>query len=310
MSGLIRRNVKVQNFGVNGTVTGGIGSTPLWGTGKAWYVDKNQASGVKGDGTTWEKAFLTITDGIAALSDYDVLYIAPAYYNEALTLVLSGLEGVKIFGTGTGMQWNEGGVCIGDEISDDDLLEIDNCKGLELAGLMFYNTEDEKDAINFVTENSYAVHIHDCSFIGDTGGGTIMEDAIGGANSCSDMIIERCRFFRQENTAINKTDVRNVIRNNLFIIAAGAIGIACEDADGGYTVIVENYFLGATTGDYGIKLAKATAGNFIFANNKFVNFDANKSINQMANAEANTVRNYVSDEGSGAGVSALIDPTS
>ncbi|KKL08971.1 hypothetical protein LCGC14_2570550, partial [marine sediment metagenome] len=50
------------------TVTGMIG---VPGTGKIYYVNVNKAGGSTGNGLSWKGAFLTVTEGFAALSDYD-----------------------------------------------------------------------------------------------------------------------------------------------------------------------------------------------------------------------------------------------
>ena len=72
--GLRRRNFNVTHLNVNGTATGNFG-TGVMTKGNTWYVDASQASGSSGDGTTWDKAFLTIGEGIAAASAGDTVYI-------------------------------------------------------------------------------------------------------------------------------------------------------------------------------------------------------------------------------------------
>ncbi len=290
--GIRRRNFRVTNLDVSGTATGNIASVPAWGKGQVWYVDQNKVSGASGDGTTWGTAFLTVTEGLAAINDYDVLLIAPAYYNEALKMTITGKDGWKIFGMGTGMQWNEGGTMIGDETSTDDILDIVDCKGFEIANLMFYNVTGEKDAINFVTTNSYAGHIHDVCFIGDVGGGTVMEDGIGNAGNCTDLYVHDCKFFRCENSGINGLGQRSTVSNCFFTVPASGNGLIVLESAAGYTLVADNYFLGANSSDLGIKVSAASAGRAMYVNNRFANIsseiESSKDENVVGNWAAGT----------------------
>ena len=93
--GLRRSNFRVKNLDVSGQVTGNI-ANPLMTKGNVWYVDASKATAVTGDGTTWDEAFLTIAEGIAAASAHDIVYIAgqshtdytgdPVSYSENLTI--------------------------------------------------------------------------------------------------------------------------------------------------------------------------------------------------------------------------------
>ena len=48
--------------------------------GEKYYVNKDVAG--SGDGKTWNKAFKTITEGIAVAGDDDRVIVAPGQYNE------------------------------------------------------------------------------------------------------------------------------------------------------------------------------------------------------------------------------------
>lgn len=256
------------------------------------------------------RLFTTITAALAELEHYDTVLIGPGYWNETAKLTITSKKGVKLIGTGTGMQWGEGHTCIGDETHTTDLLDITGCHGLEISNIMFYNITGEKDAINFTPGASYSVEIHDCCFIGDVGGGTVMEIGINSNGSNGpDLYVHDCRFFRCEAHAIIAGDQRNVIKNNIFIVPNSGIGIELSGAaTAGYNVVVDNYFLGAGTSDKGIYTgAASTAGNYMLANNLFANFAANGDISGAADADENCLRNYQDDTTTG-GKDKIIDP--
>ena len=72
--GLRRRDFRVKNLDVSGQATGNIGG--LKTPNKVWYVDGSQITGVSGDGTTWDEAFLTITEAMAVVGENDIVYVA------------------------------------------------------------------------------------------------------------------------------------------------------------------------------------------------------------------------------------------
>ncbi len=270
--------------------------------GDVFYVDLNVTA--SGDGRSWKFAFKTVTEGLAALKDYDTLIIGPGYYNETLKMTLTTLESVRIFGCGTGMQWNEGGTMIGDETSTDDILDITTCKGVEIAGIMFYNVTSEKDAINFTGLN-YSTHIHDCSFIGDVGGGTVQEIGINcAAANGPDTYIHDCRFFRCEANGIIMGEQRCVVKNNFFVVPASGIGITNGEIAAGYNLIADNYFLGANSSDVGITVTGTGAGYAMYTHNWF----ANLSSEIATSMDENCLENYFADYSTGGGVVAVCDP--
>jgi len=208
------------------------------------------------------------------------------------------------------MQWGEGSTNWRSVTSLDDLLAIGaGCNGLEIAGIGFIGATAAKDAINF-TGISYSVHIHDCCFVGDVGAGSagVMVYGINADGSkAPDLYVHDCKFFRCKTTGIVAGNQRNVIKNNIFVVASAGHGI---DFDGGATngcnVIVNNYFFGtADTGCYGIYSVAHTAGNFIVAKNSFCNFAANKDVLQSATQNANFVENK---QDGAEGADANVDP--
>jgi len=231
------------------------------------------------DGTL--AVYTTITAGIAALNDYDVLMITPGNYDEADTITLTGKKGVKIIGANTGMQWGEGSTNWRSTVSGKDLFNLTGNQGLEIANIGFVVEDDGKDAINFTGLN-YSVHIHDCCFTGEVGGSAVMAYAINAAGANGpDLYVHDCKFYNVKTTAIVMGHQRNVITNNVFIVAAGGKGITLSGtATKGYALIADNYFVGpvdATT--YGIHDTTAgTIANYLIVNNLFSGFTANKQI--------------------------------
>ena len=287
------------------TITGMIG---VPGTGKIWYVDKNKAGGVTGDGTSWLAAFLTVTEGFAALSDYDVLIIAPGNYDEAGTLNLTNLNGVKIFGYGTGFQWNEGSTCIRDVISGEDLVLLDNCKSTEIAGIAFINSQ-AFDGITFAS-GCYSTHIHDCSFVGDVGGGAIGDIAIDlvSGSFAPDLYIHHCRFLHMDEAGINmsiSSIQRFVMHDCLFIVPDAAFGIKIHSVTSGYNAIWDCKFLG-TAGDgndQGIDIDASTGDGQLLVTD--CRFSGITMTGGGTGAEVASTENYKASAAGGV----IIDPT-
>jgi len=273
--------------------------------GEIFYVDKG--TGTSGDGKSWGNAFLTITEGIAALTDGDTLIIGAGNYDEAATITLSGLTDVRILGMSTGMQWGEGSTNWRSVTSEDDLLDITGCKAVEIAGIGFIVPTDDMDAINFTGLN-YSTHIHDCCFVGDCGSGAVMAYGVNIAGSNGpDTYIHDCKFFRVKTAAIIMGHQRNTISHNIFIVPNSGIGISGLGSTAAYNIISDNYFLGGATGDYGIYSASDTAGLTMIVNNMFANFDQTGEGEICVSKDANVVHNFTAVAASG-GADAQPDP--
>jgi len=255
------------------------------------------------------RVFTTITAGIAALENYDTLLIGPGNYDEAAKISLDNLKGVKIIGSNTGMQWGEGATNWRNVTSGTDLLDIAGCQGIEIAGIGFVVTSADEDAINFDGLN-YSVHIHDCCFVGDVGGGAVMAYGINADGSNGpDLYVHDCRFLRVKTAGIIMGNQRNVIANNVFVVPNSGHGINVPGAAAtSYNVIINNHMLGGGTSDVGIYAAASAAGAFMAANNYFVNFADNKGIAAGANSDENCVFNFEADYGTGGGVYNQVDP--
>lgn len=230
--------------------------------GTIYYVDKTRSA--SGDGKSWDHAFKTVTEGFAALSNYDWLIIGPGNYDEASpALILSGLYGVKILGYATGMQWSEGSTCIRDVTSSDDLIDIDGCRAIEIAGISFINS-GAYDAINIgVTTGCYSIHIHDCCFTGDTGGGATGLYGINLATgSAPDTYVHDCKFFHYATTGLHvHTNQRFVCHDCFFIVPNNGIGIDITGAAASYQGIWDCKFLGSEgdSAEQGLDIGAATS---------------------------------------------------
>ncbi|KKM82740.1 hypothetical protein LCGC14_1316530 [marine sediment metagenome] len=278
------------------------------GTGQIWYVDKNKTSGTTGDGKTWLRAFLTVTEGIAALSNYDVLMIAPGNYDEDNTLSLSGLYGVKILGFANGMNWGEGSTCIRDVTSTDDILDIDGCRSIEISGISFINS-GAYDAINIgATTGCYSIHIHHCAFTGDTGGGaTGLYGVYMHSGKAPDTYIHDCKFFHYATVGIDMmvNNQRGVVHDCFFIVSNGGIGINVTPMTSSYHGIWRCNFLGAIgdNGDQGIDVGDVSLpGRLMVADCIFAGCVMTGG---GTDAEIGCVKNYASSATGGA----IEDPT-
>lgn len=231
----------------------------------------------------------TITAGIALLQNYDTLIICPGNYDEGGTITLDEKIGVKIFGYNDYMQWGEGSTNWRSVVSGNHLLKIQNCQGIEIAGIGFVIPTADKYAIQFVTELSYSCHIHHCSFTGDCGSGQAMSYGISAdaVTQLADLHIDHCKFFRVKTAAIRYPGQRFVINDNIFIVPAAGHGINTIGQPNSYGVIIDNYFLGANSTDIGI-YGSNSAGNVIIANNLF----ANMSSEIETDVDENCVNNY------------------
>lgn len=259
--------------------------------GEVYYVSKRGASG---DGKSWEDSFLTVTEGLAALSDNDTLFIGPGNYDEAAKMTLSSVDNVRILGMNTGMSWGEGATCIRNVIaSTADILDISHCQSVEIAGISFIVISGN-DCIN-ITGLSRSLHIHDCTFIGDVGGGAVGLYGVNldGSNG-PDAMIHDCRFFRFVTASLVMGNQRNIVKDNEFWVVDSGAGILFDGASAaGYQVIKDNEFVGeGGTAGYGIYSVASTAGNYLITRNIFANFVASAEITVGASlADENTVEN-------------------
>ncbi len=292
--GNVSRNVK-GNMNFLGQCTFNQGATgagiQVVNDSNIWYVDKNKTSGFTGGGTTWDDAFLTITEAIAAAGDYDIIFIGHGVYSEAATLAITQ-TGLKIFGAGSsGYIW--GPTSLKSDTAADHLITI-NSNGVEIAGLDFICNTNNKDAIRVATTVAiYKTHIHDCHFGGVTGEYGVYN---GDTYDSVDQHIDNCEFYNYATAGIRMNGTRNKVTNCLFFIAAGTSGIEYipTTANRPDSIILRNYMIGSQSSDVGVEIVNSpTAGTFSLMDNFIGNVatpittgkgDHNFVLNRISNA--------------------------
>jgi len=314
-SGLKRRDFWVKDLRVEGTVTG-PGTVNFCEKTNIWYVDKGKTSGVSGDGSSWDEAFLTITEAISSANDYDVIYIGPGFYTETATQTITQV-GLKIIGCNSsgktrgpcGMKGPSGGVTT-------PIITInDNSNDVEIRNIAFIATGAGK-AIQLGSTNASAytwrTHIHDCAFFGDGVGtyaiavkGAVTNPSAGAFTDVAECVVEDCFFYDWITAAICTYGTRMMNKNNvIFLGTAGAIGIVLGTGRP-WAVITYNQILGInSSSDQCIKITGDVA-NFIMDRNTVLNTNAD-AITQDTGIASISSENYVAVTG---GVYSVFDTT-
>ena len=255
-----------------------------------WYVDKNKtAPAASGDGLSWEGAFLTLTEAVAAAGAYDTIYMGRGYYQEAATITISSTQrGLKIFGPTTGGVPTSNG--LSSATSGDDILIID-ADDVEIAGITFWCLTNGKSGI--IVGNDYDGYnnwIHDCCFLTGNAGNNLGEYGIKADNTddCVGLLIENNYLYFMSTAGIAVHATRATIRNN--VVWSNSIGIDVQNTAGsraGCTVI-DNYLIGRESGStVGIQLAETSEGYVFVANNIITNFNTNITANMCENSIVN-----------------------
>jgi len=241
-----------------------------------WYVDKNKTSpAASGDGLSWDQAFLTITEAIAAAGNYDIIFVGHGVYSEAATLAITQ-TGLKLFGAGTsGYIW--GPTSLKSDTAADHMITI-NSNEVEIAGIDFITNTTSKNAIQMSsTATTYKIHIHDCHFGG--GGTTNIGINCSTVQDSVDMHVDRCEFYNYSTAGIVLSGTRTKITNCLFFVPAAGIGIDVRDTGGNRPdkLLSGNMILGSASTDTGIKLpaTQPTAGTILIYNNCITNCNTN-----------------------------------
>jgi len=284
----------------------GVGINVVKGS-SIYYVDKNKTNPASsGDGKTWETAFLTIAEAIAAAGEYDTIFIGPGTYSEKLTATQYGL---KIFGAlaSTGDQSVTTIKAV--LASAAPCLTITTKGKQEIAGINFQQ-DGAKAAIQLGESGGsglFSVHIHSCRF---DGGGVglygVSNYAASNPEDCPDLVVENCQFREFVTAAIYANSTRDVYRNNTIWVRAAGIGIEYIPTTGSRPdcLIENNKIVGSASTDTGISIANSpSAGTYFIVRNIVAN--CNTDITSKATNDAVCVLNYVGDASGGA----LIDPS-
>ena len=266
----------------------------------AYYVNANVAA--SGTGTSWDTAFQTITEAVAAATTQnDIIYVAPGDYDEGATLAIT-TQGLQIIGPGPDTQ-NKAMIYDG-QSAGYDLMTI-NAHEVIIDGIAFSAAEDTYDGIVVGGSSaSYKVTIRNCRLDGWSGEYGIQAGAV---NDCPDILIEN-NLFRSWNTAaVQLNCTRACVRNNIFWVATDCIGLEHVSTGGNRpdNVYVDNYFCGASNSSTtGIKFTGTpTAGMCICSKNMLAGTWDTSITESTATA---CVNNYVADASGGA----LIDGNS
>ena len=247
-----------------------------------WYVDKNSGLGSSGDGLSWDKAFLTVTEAIAAAGNYDIIFIGQGVYDEATYPLVITQTGLKIIGAGSsGYNW--GPCSLKSSSSTETIMEIDASQ-VEIAGLGFNLYTDAKAGIVVgASATVYKTHIHDC-FFGCSAAGNA-EGEVGIAIGCDetgaqgsfdavDTHVERCGFHYLATAAISVYGTRTKINDCMIWSNSSGIDFTATGVNRACNMAINNYLIARGGAGTGIKIASTepTDGTLLVAHNAIANF--------------------------------------
>lgn len=246
---------------------------------QVWYVDKGKTGpAVSGDGLTWDKAFLTMTEATNAAGDYDVIFIAPGFYTEAAEIVITQV-GLKIFGLNSSGK-TRGPCAMKTPSTAGPMLTIAvDANDVEIAGMGFIATSDH-EAIVFGAGLGYVwrPHIHHCGFFGDDVGtyavgvyGATTTPAAGAFPDCAEAVVEDCHFYAWATACTCVYGTRTLVRNNAMFIPDSGNGIILGTGRP-FGEVSGNKILGTASGDTGIVITGDVA-NTIISNNICLNLN-------------------------------------
>jgi len=196
-----------------------------------WYVNKGNTS--SGNGKSWSKAFLTITEALAVAGDYDVIVIAHGFYTEAATLTVTQV-GLKIIGLNSSGK-TRGPCSFKTPTAAGPMLTIAvNANDVEIANISFIATSGQKGIQlgGAATGYVWRTHIHDCAFFGDNTGtyaignyGISTTPSGGAFPDVAECVVENCHFYAWATAAIATYGTRVMTRNNSLFVPASGVGI-------------------------------------------------------------------------------------
>jgi len=250
--------------------------------GDIWFVDKGRTT--SGNGKSWERAFLTITEAVTAAGNYDIILVAPGFYTEVATQVLTAAQhvGLKIIGLNSSgktrgpcaMKGPSGGVTT-------PIITIsENCNDVEISNIGFIATGAGK-AIQLGDSASgyvWRTHIHNCGFFGDDVGtyavgnyGITTAPAGGAFPDVAETVVENCHFYAwKAGAAIATYGTRCLNRGNTIFVPATATGIVAG-CGRPFLEISSNKILGVNSTDTGILITGNDDGSLVMVNNYLLN---------------------------------------
>jgi len=274
----------------------------------SWLMSMNSLPGttrfadggvtISGDGLSWDKAYKTIQEAVAAASAGDTIFVR-GEFSLASTIAID--KQLNLVGENT---TNNQYVTLiyGSGAYPLITVKANNCKifNCGFAQMAAQNTIQIGDAN---AQNWYKLHISNCKFDGwgtSTGGVHAFHTTV----DAPDTTIDNCLFRSFAGDCILSNWTRARIDNNIILVEASLSGITHTPNAGDRpdTIISNNIIVGVNSGDTGIELSGTpTAGTLIAYENKI--FNCATSITQAATNVA-VQFNYVNDGAGGA----LIDP--
>ncbi len=243
----------ILSDGVNITLPGGnfAARNFIVPSGNTWYVNKNNS--VTGNGTSWELAFKTIAEAVAAASDYDTILIEEGVYDEGVVLNITQV-GLRIFGMNT-TNYMFGTTSIKASAANHICITI-NANQVEIAFLSFIQNNAKSCITIDPTASVYKTHIHDCHF-----GTTAATYGVyaGGTMDAVDTIVERCSFTVGAAVGVYINGTRCAVIDCSFNLAAGGTAIQHypNTTDRPYARYLGNKIMGVNSTDTGILISQA-----------------------------------------------------
>jgi len=200
--------------------------------GTKYYVDWTYGSDSK-SGSSWDKAFKTITHALAVAGDNAIIVIGSGVYLEGATLIITKAQQKLIGVMSSGSQWGQPSL---HTHGTETLLKIDAADpGMtEIANLAFH---DQGAGISLEIAHSVNVwrtHVHDCFFGGNStalwavviGNTSSPNSGVGEAHTVDAplSIVEDCQFYMYVTGNIFQ-NAASVVRRNIIAVSAGAHGI-------------------------------------------------------------------------------------
>ena len=249
-----------------------------------WYVDSGKTGPASsGDGTTWDKAFLTLKEAVTASGDYDTILVAP---NSIQTIASGGIVitqiGLRILGANGSSRRQSAALKM---IAGTDPMFTITADRVEIAGLnLSCRVAYPVICIGSVTLGVgtavYSTWIHDNNIDGAGTGtfGVAMGGAggFGVATQCDAVqtVIEHNDFGQFATACVVVSGSRMSVLNNSFNVVVDTIGVSVVETAGNrqYWSVNDNYFTGiANSSTHGIAFAgNTTLGSGTVMNNLFV----------------------------------------
>lgn len=238
--------------------------------GTKWYAKSSVAS--SGDGTSWETAFKTITEVVAAAAAGDMIVLDGEFDEGAAVTITKQLIIV-------GQNPSRNGYPTMVYNSSSHELFIVKANNVEIRNIGFVQTQ-AKEAIKIgdtAGQAYYKLYIAGCKF--DLYGAGTYAIASGDTADAPDIHIQDCLFRSFATAAILSNWTRARIDNNTFIVPTAKTGIVHSPNGGSRpdTQILDNEFITPdNTNGVGITVTNTpTAGTLLVHGNQFVYFADN-----------------------------------